>query len=53
MINKDAAVIATLAELGLREEKPLDDDELEMLQRALNPDDFWLDDVENIFKGTE
>lgn len=53
MIDKDAATIKVLAELGLREEEPLDDDELEILQRALNPDDFWLDDVEKLFKGKD
>jgi len=53
MIDKDAAAITALAELGMYDDEPLDDDQLEMLQRALNPDDFFLDDVENLFKGTD
>ena len=53
MKDKDAAVIKALAELGLRKEKELDDGELGVLNRALNPDDFWLDDVEKLFKEKE
>jgi len=50
MNKKDAATIKALAELGLRKEPELTDDQLEMLKRAQNPEDFFLDDVEKLFK---
>jgi hypothetical protein len=53
MNNKDAIIIKALAELGLRKEPELNDAELEMLKRAQNPEDFFLDDVEKLFKETQ
>jgi len=49
-MTKDLEVIKALAELGLRKEPELDSDQLEMLKRAQNPEDFFLDDVEKLFK---
>ena len=46
--NKDALITKTLAELGLRKEPELTPEQEEMLQRAKNPDDFFLDDVEKL-----
>ena len=53
MNNKDALITKTLAELGLRKEPELTPEQEEMLQRAKNPDDFFLDDVERLFRREE
>lgn len=52
-LSKDFKIIKALEELGLRKEKELTADELEMFQRAVNPEDFFLNDVEKLFKGEE
>ena len=53
MNKKDAEVIKVLADLGLRKEPELTDDQLEMLKRAQHPEAFFLDDVEKLFKEKE
>lgn len=50
MKGKDAALIKTLTELGLRDEPKLTFDQEQDLKRAINPEDTFLDDVKKLFK---
>lgn len=49
MNEKDAAVIKTLAELGLRKEEPLTPEQEQLLKRALDPYEEFLAQVEQLF----
>ena len=49
MNDKDAKVIKALADLGLRPEEELTPDQEEMLKKALDPHEQFLDDVESLF----
>lgn len=53
MNEKDAVVIKTLSELGLRKEVPLTPEQEKMLQIALDPNEQYLEDLLKIFKSTE
>jgi hypothetical protein len=50
MGKKDAEVIKALAEIGCRDETPLTPEQEEMMRRAIEPEKFFLDDVEKLFK---
>ena len=47
-MKKDAAVIKALAELGLHDKKLSEEEEL-LLQRALDPEEEFMYNVEKIF----
>ena len=49
MNDKDARIIATLAELGLRNQPKLTPEQEEMLKQALDPDLQFAADVKRIF----
>ena len=49
MTPKDAAVIKALAELGLRQEVPLTPEQEDMLRRALDPYEQYLEDIVKVF----
>jgi len=49
-MKKDFAVIKALTAAGIRPEEELSAEQEEMLRRALDPDVFFLDDVEHLFK---
>ena len=48
MTSEEAEVFKVMAELGLHN-PVLQPDQEEMLKRALDPDSFFLDDVERLF----
>lgn len=50
MNKKDAAVEKVLADIGFREEPDLTPEQEEILQRALDPEEQFLYDVEQLFK---
>ena len=50
MNEKDAAVIKALAELGLHKEVPLTPEQENLLKRALDPEEEFLSQVEQIFQ---
>lgn len=49
-MNKDSAVVLSLAELGLLAQQELTPEQEEMLKRALDPEEQFMHDVENLFK---
>lgn len=49
MNEKDAAVIKALTQIGLRPEQELTPDQEELLKRALDPEEQFLYDVEQLF----
>ncbi len=49
MNSKDAAVIKSLAELGLRKEVPLTPEQEQLLKQALDPYEQYLVDLQKIF----
>jgi len=50
MNKQEAKIIKGLAELGVREENPLTQEEEDMLARALDPEKEFLHSVEKLFK---
>lgn len=50
MNEKDAKVIKALADLGLHPEATLSPEEEDMLRKAMDPHEQFLDDVEALFK---
>lgn len=48
-MSKDAAVIKALTQAGLRDEQELTPEQEEMLKRALDPEEQFLHDVEQLF----
>lgn len=50
MTKKDAAVIKALAELGIREDPELSPEEELLLKRALDPEEDFYSNVEQVFK---
>lgn len=50
MNEKDAAVIKALAELGLRKEEPLSPEQETLLKRAVDPEEEFLHQVQQIFQ---
>ncbi len=48
-MNKDSAVVLSLAELGLLSDQELSPEQEEMLKRALDSEEQFLYDVENLF----
>lgn len=53
MNDKDAAVIKTLAELGLHKEPSLTREQEKWFKRAVDPEEEFLHQVQQIFKITE
>lgn len=53
MSATDAKAQKALAELGLRSEVPLTPEQEQMLQRALDPEEQYLYDVERLFTPTD
>lgn len=49
-MNKDSAVINVLTQVGLRKEPDLTPEQEEMLRRALDPEEQFLHDVEQLFQ---
>lgn len=49
-MNKDAAIIKALTELGLRPEQELTADEEKILSAALDPYEGFLNDIEKLFR---
>lgn len=52
MNGNDAAIIKTLAELGLRQEQPLTPEQEQLLKRALDPHEEYLAQVQQLFSET-
>ncbi len=50
MNDKDAAVIKALTELGLRKEEPLTPEQEMLLKRAVDPEEEFLAQVQQIFQ---
>jgi hypothetical protein len=50
MNEKDAAVIKALAELGLHKEEPLTPEQESLLKRAVDPEEEFLHQVQQIFQ---
>ena len=50
MNEKEAAILKALAELGLHNEPKLTADQENMLKRALDPEEEYLHQVEQIFQ---
>lgn len=49
MNSKDAAVIKSLAELGLRKEEPLTPEQEQLLKQALDPQEQFYAEIIRIF----
>ena len=49
--TKDAATLAILASLNLRNEEPLTPEQEQMLQNALDPNDEFYEELLKIFKA--
>lgn len=49
-MSKDASIIKVLADIGLRKEPTLTDEQEEMFQRVVDPDKFFEIDAERLFK---
>ncbi len=53
MNEKDATIIKALAELGLHKEHPLTPEQEKLFQRAINPEEDFLQSVEELFHVNE
>lgn len=51
MNDKDAAVIKTLAELGFRKDEPLTPEQELLFKRAIDPEEEFLHQVQQIFQS--
>lgn len=50
-MNKDIKIQQILLEMGFKKPKTLSEDQEEQLKRALDPEEQFLHDVEQLFSG--